>query len=146
MLHFFFFNDTATTEIYTLSLHDALPISGDGARGRGSSGESARVSTGAVARRPGPIDCAAARSATRAEADVSGAGAAATGEEALGCAHVSPRAARCRTGGVGARAADPAHLHALFRREHHDSCGAGRNPDSLAHVDGQRRTSAENSR
>src|SRR5260370_31317411 len=28
---FFFFNDTATTEIYTLSLHDALPISGDGA-------------------------------------------------------------------------------------------------------------------
>src|SRR5207253_10840983 len=33
---------------------------GDGARGRGSSGESARVSTGAVARRPGPIDCAAA--------------------------------------------------------------------------------------
>jgi len=23
---FFFFNDTATTEIYTLSLHDALPI------------------------------------------------------------------------------------------------------------------------
>src|SRR2546430_16379904 len=27
MLHFFFFNDTATTEIYTLSLHDALPIS-----------------------------------------------------------------------------------------------------------------------
>src|SRR5438477_7240586 len=40
-LFFFFFNDTATTEIYTLSLHDALPISdrrrgrGGGARGRG---------------------------------------------------------------------------------------------------------------
>src|SRR2546428_2440760 len=33
---FFFFNDTATTEIYTLSLHDALPIS------RGSSGRSSR--------------------------------------------------------------------------------------------------------
>src|SRR5258708_9766486 len=33
---FFFFNDTATTEIYTLSLHDALPISrcGQGGRGR----------------------------------------------------------------------------------------------------------------
>src|SRR3712207_9251444 len=34
----FFFNDTATTEIYTLSLHDALPISddvrGDAAPGR----------------------------------------------------------------------------------------------------------------
>src|SRR2546426_5904846 len=31
MTHFkvFFFNDTATTEIYTLSLHDALPISRD---------------------------------------------------------------------------------------------------------------------
>src|SRR6478672_13882844 len=29
---FFFFNDTATTEIYTLSLHDALPISGHGSR------------------------------------------------------------------------------------------------------------------
>src|SRR5947208_7704877 len=26
-MQFFFFNDTATTEIYTLSLHDALPIS-----------------------------------------------------------------------------------------------------------------------
>src|SRR3712207_7071266 len=28
-LFFFFFNDTATTEIYTLSLHDALPISAE---------------------------------------------------------------------------------------------------------------------
>ena len=27
VLFVFFFNDTATTEIYTLSLHDALPIS-----------------------------------------------------------------------------------------------------------------------
>src|SRR5574342_70438 len=35
VLSFFFFNDTATTEIYTLSLHDALPISGE--RGRWSS-------------------------------------------------------------------------------------------------------------
>src|SRR3712207_7379287 len=31
---FFFFNDTATTEIYTLSLHDALPISLDCGRSR----------------------------------------------------------------------------------------------------------------
>src|SRR3712207_8410028 len=31
---FFFFNDTATTEIYTLSLHDALPISRRRARTR----------------------------------------------------------------------------------------------------------------
>src|SRR5215216_7056996 len=28
LVFFFFFNDTATTEIYTLSLHDALPIGG----------------------------------------------------------------------------------------------------------------------
>src|SRR2546425_12948102 len=32
---FFFFNDTATTEIYTLSLHDALPISYNSARSSG---------------------------------------------------------------------------------------------------------------
>src|SRR3712207_8945869 len=31
----FFFNDTATTEIYTLSLHDALPISARAAARRG---------------------------------------------------------------------------------------------------------------
>jgi len=30
---FFFFNDTATTEIYTLSLHDALPILDDNVEG-----------------------------------------------------------------------------------------------------------------
>src|SRR5260370_39467802 len=35
LLFFFFFNDTATTEIYTLSLHDALPISGSH-EGRGA--------------------------------------------------------------------------------------------------------------
>src|SRR2546430_6142588 len=29
LFFFFFFNDTATTEIYTLSLHDALPILGE---------------------------------------------------------------------------------------------------------------------
>src|SRR3712207_7339204 len=43
MIVFFFFNDTATTEIYTLSLHDALPISerpsgAGGARPPASSG------------------------------------------------------------------------------------------------------------
>src|SRR3712207_7805709 len=32
LLFIFFFNDTATTEIYTLSLHDALPISRVGVR------------------------------------------------------------------------------------------------------------------
>src|SRR3712207_2180426 len=44
LFEFFFFNDTATTEIYTLSLHDALPISGtcclgcEGRRRRSSAG------------------------------------------------------------------------------------------------------------
>src|ERR1044071_10497460 len=37
VLFFFFFNDTATTEIYTLSLHDALPISGCDLRSPGGS-------------------------------------------------------------------------------------------------------------
>src|SRR3712207_9213874 len=35
---FFFFNDTATTEIYTLSLHDALPISTRGIVSHGGLG------------------------------------------------------------------------------------------------------------
>src|SRR3712207_9473124 len=38
VLLFFFFNDTATTEIYTLSLHDALPIFGGDGRTRPSRG------------------------------------------------------------------------------------------------------------
>src|SRR5258708_12852599 len=37
----FFFNDTATTEIYTLSLHDALPISGDGVARRAAGRDAA---------------------------------------------------------------------------------------------------------
>src|SRR5216684_8516415 len=40
LLFFFFFNDTATTEIYTLSLHDALPISVR-RRPRGARGDAA---------------------------------------------------------------------------------------------------------
>src|SRR5260221_2667801 len=49
---FFFFNDTATTEIYTLSLHDALPISlADRA------GHRARRGDGRVSRlAPRPLD------------------------------------------------------------------------------------------
>src|SRR2546430_11781449 len=45
-LFFFFFNDTATTEIYTLSLHDALPISA-----------SSRCSAPAAWRRRRPSRC-----------------------------------------------------------------------------------------
>src|SRR5690349_25036639 len=48
---FFFFNDTATTEIYTLSLHDALPISAGPARSRAVALWSA---TSAVALAVGP--------------------------------------------------------------------------------------------
>src|SRR5258708_24679272 len=45
---FFFFNDTATTEIYTLSLHDALPICCSSKYGRrcGSPPRTASSSTG----------------------------------------------------------------------------------------------------
>src|SRR6266496_6773053 len=45
-LFFFFFNDTATTEIYTLSLHDALPISE--ADSRGVHGNNERLSLDAL--------------------------------------------------------------------------------------------------
>src|SRR5256885_1817505 len=46
---FFFFNDTATTEIYTLSLHDALPIS-QRARSAADERRQARVPGRAVSR------------------------------------------------------------------------------------------------
>src|SRR3712207_7253936 len=48
---FFFFNDTATTEIYTLSLHDALPISAQ--RSGRSFTLADRGRTASVAGRPG---------------------------------------------------------------------------------------------
>src|SRR2546427_11950692 len=50
----FFFNDTATTEIYTLSLHDALPISATGGRGCRAAGCPATPG-GAGAVRPAPL-------------------------------------------------------------------------------------------
>src|SRR3712207_9155042 len=54
---FFFFNDTATTEIYTLSLHDALPISRLVRRG----GPPPGPRTGARPRTPPPPRSAAPR-------------------------------------------------------------------------------------
>src|SRR2546422_5487084 len=51
---FFFFNDTATTEIYTLSLHDALPISRAAARLRRALG---RRRADAAPHRPGGRRC-----------------------------------------------------------------------------------------
>src|SRR2546430_5966520 len=53
LFFFFFFNDTATTEIYTLSLHDALPIS--------------RPTPGALQRWPPPPRRAALVSQARSE-------------------------------------------------------------------------------
>src|SRR4051794_41477372 len=48
---FFFFNDTAPTEIYTLSLHDALPISSRGVTAPAANREeSRRLSTSAESR------------------------------------------------------------------------------------------------
>src|SRR3989449_7008823 len=69
LFSFFFFNDTATTEIYTLSLHDALPISvrrdgygGGGDTGRGGGSGAARASRWRPwsASRPGPASSASA--------------------------------------------------------------------------------------
>src|SRR3712207_9279538 len=45
---FFFFNDTATTEIYTLSLHDALPISALG-RPSATASRPRRAAAGSIA-------------------------------------------------------------------------------------------------
>src|SRR2546426_3833832 len=54
----FFFNDTATTEIYTLSLHDALPISGSrGASAAPGSGRRAASPCWRGARPPPLPEC-----------------------------------------------------------------------------------------
>src|SRR5256885_4133736 len=50
-LFFFFFNDTATTEIYTLSLHDALPIFPRRAAGRARTGPAAVLELRSLRRR-----------------------------------------------------------------------------------------------
>src|SRR5688572_32560825 len=66
----FFFNDTATTEIYTLSLHDALPISRRRLRqqapaaGRAGGSAAARATARASALRSG---CARSRASCRSE-------------------------------------------------------------------------------
>src|SRR3712207_8981789 len=53
-MFFFFFNDTATTEIYTLSLHDALPIYEDVAAGRLDTGLIERRGESLTALEPPP--------------------------------------------------------------------------------------------
>src|SRR2546429_7293172 len=52
-IFFFFFNDTATTEIYTLSLHDALPISATAATRRQIPAQRCRHAPGRVP----PVAC-----------------------------------------------------------------------------------------
>src|SRR5256885_4172764 len=56
MVFFFFFNDTATTEIYTLSLHDALPISSHAGHlpGPGPAADAGPVRLALAGGRPGP--------------------------------------------------------------------------------------------
>src|SRR2546427_9795045 len=51
---FFFFNDTATTEIYTLSLHDALPISKAPSQDRGAPSPPATARPTSARRRHSP--------------------------------------------------------------------------------------------
>src|SRR2546422_6851005 len=77
----FFFNDTATTEIYTLSLHDALPICDPRARRRqrpgpseaagGASRRAARSRRGAAGRRPVQLRSAPRPEGARSEEDTS---------------------------------------------------------------------------
>src|SRR3712207_7453394 len=71
---FFFFNDTATTEIYTLSLHDALPIAAD---------DSPRASRAAGTReihdaKANPLTTKATATATRARSVGTAVGAGRT--------------------------------------------------------------------
>src|SRR5256885_16484942 len=69
---FFFFNDTATTEIYTLSLHDALPISGAARANQRSRGHPCAASPPAAGahRGRGPRLRAAIRSRARRACEV----------------------------------------------------------------------------
>src|SRR5256885_8470485 len=62
---FFFFNDTATTEIYTLSLHDALPICGLAGRRNASDRLVKEVHTWCVRLDVSPDTCAGDRKSTR---------------------------------------------------------------------------------
>src|SRR6185437_14289914 len=63
---FFFFNDTATTEIYTLSLHDALPICFTFAAAAGLPALTASPVVGSVGNVTGPYVPVAATSAAPA--------------------------------------------------------------------------------
>src|ERR1041385_876341 len=107
LVRFFFFNDTATTEIYTLSLHDALPIyqetrpaiqAAAPSRGRRFLPESrtARADDVAVVAPPGgaaAVD-ARARSRRRGRGDPGGAGRRAGAAARPARRNDAPRSAR----------------------------------------------------
>src|SRR5215211_6697399 len=139
-LFFFFFNDTATTEIYTLSLHDALPIWPSGSCTRGWLPRSQpRTCRGAraTANAPGsPAGCCSTRSAsssgsscrrgaTRCGRRSGRSAAAATSSDASG----SPRRA--------ARRPAPPRRSSASR-----SAGARRVPARLGHGDERERAPA----
>src|SRR5258708_34340590 len=63
----FFFNDTATTEIYTLSLHDALPICRFGGWRRNSGASSCAVIAGVSSSRPRAWHCSIRVAGRRSE-------------------------------------------------------------------------------
>src|SRR5215208_8382608 len=64
LFFFFFFNDTATTEIYTLSLHDALPINGTTSDQAPSPGDATSTPTATTATDRASIATARTRLAT----------------------------------------------------------------------------------
>src|SRR3989441_12177377 len=76
----FFFNDTATTEIYTLSLHDALPIcAGVAKAGVVPRGERVFLVAAPACREPGPDGAAVGRAALGAGRGRGGSGSARAG-------------------------------------------------------------------
>src|SRR5215213_6361595 len=128
LMMIFFFNDTATTEIYTLSLHDALPIS---RRLR-----SGRPGTSRMRWRP-RLD-----SHTRASGRATGRGAASRHRAARGGAG-SPAARRARARTTAALGAPHDHRAVRSTRAENDLPGrpgpvaGGTNPDIVSQ--GQRR-------
>src|SRR2546430_17063212 len=89
---FFFFNDTATTEIYTLSLHDALPIYARSGGGAGRAG---------VSRRAGPLPGGLLPAEGRDDAARGGHGGGPPARGGLCRGHRPPRAGAGAGGGGG---------------------------------------------
>src|SRR3712207_4472597 len=116
---YFFFNDTATTEIYTLSLHDALPISVGGLEHRGAGGVGAVVADDLVsvgADRLGLADDVEVAAGVELQVDVAerlepGA------ELALGAAHALGHGAHL-AGAPGEHGDDPVGLAELLGAQH----------------------------